>query len=105
MLLLSGGHHQDVVNVDINPLQATGDEIHETLKGLGRVAEAERHPCEFEEAERGDDGSERNCSIRQGDLMEGTHQVNFAEDCGTMQVTGEVLDVWQWVFVRHGDRV
>ena len=61
--------HQDVINVDKGKIQALANSVHQSLKSLCSFFESERHPEEFVEAERGDDGGLWDVLSSDWDLM------------------------------------
>ena len=69
--------HQDVINVDKGKIQALANSVHQSLKSLCSIFESERHPEEFVEAERGDDGGLWDILSSDWDLMIAPYQMDF----------------------------
>lgn len=59
-LLFRGTRHQNVTEISVAEVVAAKYTVNETLKGQGSVLQAERHPGDFVEAERGGDGHFRD---------------------------------------------
>ncbi len=100
MLIGGSAGDEEVIHVRMAKTETTENHIHEPLKGLCRVPEAEGHAHELEEAERGGECSLVDISRLHGDLMVGTYQVQLGEHGGTPKRGGGILDVRNGVAVR-----
>ena len=104
MLVLIGAGNQNVIQIDKDALQATQNAIHQALKRLGRVLEAEWHPQELEEAEWSDDRRLLDVLRRHGDLVISPYQVQHRKESGTEGHGGKGVDVGKGIaIVSSGD--
>ena len=92
--------NEQIVQVHETEQQATKDLVHETLKRLRCVAEAERHADELEEAEGSDDSGLRDVVRVYGDLVVSPNEVDLGENRASRDLCYEVLDVGNGVAVR-----
>jgi len=102
VLLGGGAEDKDVIQVYENERKGVEKGVHEALKGLGSIAEAERHEKEFKKAERGNDGGFADVGRVHGDLVVALLEVDFGENGGAMELRGKVVEVGQGVFVWGG---
>ena len=76
--------HQDMVNVDEKEWQVWEDRVHEPLKSLGCVLEAERHAEKLEEEEWCDDSRFGDVVWVHGYLVVPVDEVHLADDPAAM---------------------
>ena len=69
--------HQDVINVNKGKIQTLANSDHQSLEGLCSVFESERHPENFMESKRGDNGSLWDVLSSNWDLMIASHKIDF----------------------------
>jgi len=100
-----GAGHEDVVQIDENERKVPEKMIHEALKGLCRVFQAERHGEELEEPKRRDDSRFGNILRSDGNLVIAFHKVELGEDVAAMETGGKILEVGQGVAVMNGGQV
>jgi hypothetical protein len=75
--------------------------VHEALKRLGGVVQAEGHEGELEYAERGSNGRDLYFVGMDGDLIVSCHQVDFREDGTTEKLMGVIMDMPDGVVVGN----
>ena len=102
MFLEGRAGDEDIVDVDEAGGESSEHFIHEPLARLRCVAQAERQSNGFPKAEGRRDGSLWDVSRLDWDLMECSSQVQLTEEATTGEVSVEVLQVRQWVTIRHG---
>ena len=94
--------HQDVIHIYKHEIQTLADGVHEALKRLSCILEAEWHPEKFVEPKRCDDRSLGHILSSNWDLVVATHKVDLRKDPYTLKVSREILNVGDGVAVRHG---
>ena len=94
--------NQDVVDVGEAEEETTQDFIHESLEGLCRLLQTERHPGVLVQGKECNDGCLRDVRKFYGDLMDGLNEVDPSEDGGAVELRREFLDVGHRVTIHLG---
>ncbi len=77
--------NEDVVDTDVNTIQAMENMIQESLERLNGVTEAKWHPAKFKQTKRCCNGSFGNILGCDRNLVECFNQVEFRENRSTMK--------------------
>ena len=96
------GGDENVVQINKTVWEMAKYSVHESLEGLCRVAEAERHPKELEQAEGCDDGSLGDVLGVHGHLEVTLGEVEFTEDVTSMEICRKILDIGEWIAIMLG---
>jgi hypothetical protein len=96
---------QMVVQVREHERKFAEQTVHETLKGLGTVAEAKRHVEEFEEAKGSGNGSLWHVLGGHFDLMIAFFEINFRKETGPMKTCRKILYMRKRVTIGDSDKV
>ena len=82
--MLVGGRagNQDIIQIHKHPIKAAQNLVHQSLKGLGGVLQAEGHPDELKEAEGRYDRRLLHVFGRHRDLVVSPNQVQDGEKLG-----------------------
>ena len=96
------GGDEDVIEINETIRKMAKNPVHESLEGLCRVAEAERHPKELEQAEGCDDGGLGDVLGVHGHLEVTFGEVEFAEDVTAMEICRKILDIGEWIAIMLG---
>ena len=86
VLFRSGTGNKDIINVCVGERKTTENLVHESLKGLCCIPQAERHSHELKQTERCCDGGFWYIFGGYRNLVVCTHEVQFREDGGTLPV-------------------
>ena len=71
-----GAGHQNIIKIDEGKVDGAEDAIHEPLECLRRILEAKRHPQEFKQSKRRNNGGLRNIVGRHWNLIEAADKVD-----------------------------
>ena len=96
------GGDENVVQINKTVWEMAKYSVHESLEGLCRVAEAERHPKELEQAEGSDDGGFGNMLGIHGNLEIALGQIQLTENSAAMEICRKILDIGEWVAIMLG---
>jgi hypothetical protein len=91
-----------MVQVGETQVESPQNVIHEALERLGGVVQKEGHEWELEEAERSCNNGLLDIIGMDGDLVIGSHQVDFGKDGATEKLVGVVVDMADGVAVGNG---
>ena len=78
----TGNEH--IIQISVTEGQSAQNLVNEPLESLCRVAETKGHVQKLKEAKRSDNGCLWNVRRLHGNLVVGSHRVQFAEDSSTM---------------------
>ena len=99
MLLERVRRDEHVIEVHEDTVEAAEDVVHEALKRLGRVPQPEGHAHELEESEGSDQGSLGHVLVSHRYLVESLHQIDHRENIFPPEISGEILDVPDWIAI------
>ena len=105
MFFPAPARNQDVVQVDEGERQVLADGVHQPLECLGGIFKPQRGPQEFEESERGDYRGLVDIFWCDRDLMIPPDEVDLREESATVQLGGEVLQMWNGILIVRGSRI